>query len=142
MMGAELLLTTIREFIAGNIVARPQPADGTSHARKITREDGRIDWTKPAGELLNRIRAFTPWPGAFTFLSGEPRPHLLKIREAEVAEGEGRPGEILKADRTGIVVACGKGALRILALQREGGRPMNAGAFLTGHRLQPGDKLG
>jgi methionyl-tRNA formyltransferase len=141
-MGAELLLTTLRDLIAGKIDPQPQPAEGASHARKITREDGRIDWTKPAGELLNRIRAFTPWPGAFTFMPGTPQPHLLKIREVDAAEGAGQPGEILKADKTGIVVACGDGALRISSLQREGGRRMSAGEFLTGHRLTPGEKLG
>ena len=141
-IGAELLLATVRDFLAGKIAARPQPADGASHARKITREDGRMDWTKTAGELLNRIRAFTPWPGVFTFMPGKPEPHLLKIREAEATGGAGQPGQILAADKSGIVVACGNGALRISTLQREGGRPMSAGEFLTGHRLTPGDKLG
>ena len=141
-IGAALLIQTIRDYVAGKIVPRPQPAQGATHARKITKEDGRLDWTKPAPTLWNRIRAFTPWPGAFTHLPGQPRPHLLKIWQAEVADQSGQPGQILHADKTGIIVACGEKALRILNLQREGGRRMTAQEFLAGHPLKPGDNLG
>jgi methionyl-tRNA formyltransferase len=141
-LGATLLVQTIRDYVAGEITPQPQPSAGASHARKITKEDGRLDWTKPAHTLWNRIRAFTPWPGAFTHLPDQPRPHLLKIWQAEVVEQTGASGEILHADKTGIVVACGENALRVLNLQREGGRRMNAQEFLTGHPLKPGNKLG
>ena len=141
-IGAALLVQTIRDYVAGKITPRPQPAQGATHARKITKEDGHLDWTKPARTLWNRIRAFMPWPGAFTHLPSQPRPHLLKIWQAEVADQSGQPGQILHADKTGIVVACGEKALRILNLQREGGRRMTAQEFLAGHPLKPGDKLG
>lgn len=141
-LGAALLVQTVRDYVAGKITPRPQPVEGASHARKISKEDGRLDWTKPAPALWNRIRAFTPWPGAFTHLTAQPRPHLLKIWQAEVADQSGQPGEILSADKTGIVVACGEKALRILNLQREGGRRLTAQEFLAGHPLKPGDKLG
>ena len=139
-LGAELLIETIREYAAGHITPRPQPTEGVSHARKITKEDGLVDWRLPARSLWNRVRAFVPWPGAFTHLG--PRPVLLKIWRAEPSEESGSPGEILSADKNGIVVASGEKALRILDLQREGGRRMIARDFLAGHELRPGQKLG
>ncbi len=138
-IGAELLIPTIRDYVAGKIISRPQPAEGASHARKISREDGRMDWTQPARVLLNRIRAFTPWPGAFSHLPTAPKP--LKIWEAQIADASGTPGEILTADKTGITVACGQQSLRVTSLQREGGRRLTAQEFLTGHQLKPGEML-
>jgi len=151
-LGAELLAETIPDFVAGKIRSAPQPATGASHAPKIKKEDGHIDWNQPAGKIWNRLRAFTPWPGAFTFAAGEPKPWLLKIWRAETIEKSGdaacraeaserRPGEIVSADKTGIVVACGQNSLRILELQREGGRRINAAEFLAGHQLKAGAKF-
>ncbi len=141
-MGAELLVCTIPDYVAGRIAPRPQPTAGVSHAPKIKKEDGHIDWNQPAQVIWNRVRGLVPWPGAFSYLPNKPQPHLLKIWRAEVAEHLGRPGEVLQAGKAGIVVGCGQGALRILTLQREGGRPLDAQAFLAGHPLQPGQRLG
>ena len=161
-LGAELLVQTIPAYVAGKIQPVPQPAEGVSHAAKIKKEDGRIDWNRPARDIWNRLRAFTPWPGAFTFWPGippsadsalrtektskggnpgAPRPKLLKIWKAEVVEKSGRAGEVLAADKTGIVAACGEHALRILELQREGGRRQTAVEFLAGHALKTGEKF-
>jgi methionyl-tRNA formyltransferase len=161
-LGAELLRATIPDYVAGKIQPRPQPAEGVSLAPKIKKEDGRIDWNLPAQTIVNRLRAFTPWPGAYTFWLGVPpsggnvirtgkppeggtpnaaKPILLKIWKAEVGEKSGAPGTILSADKNGIVVAGGRGALRILELQREGGRRMNAAEFLAGHALKAGGKF-
>ena len=179
-LGAELLVQTIPDYVAGKIQPVPQPAEGASHAAKIKKEDGRIDWNQPAQTIWNRLRAFTPWPGAFTFWLGvppsggntirteeppkggtpsAPRPMLLKIWKVEVIEKSGgaacradpgfaearaserRPGEILSADKTGIVVGCGQNALRILELQREGGRRMSAVEFLAGHPMKVGESF-
>jgi methionyl-tRNA formyltransferase len=144
-LGAELLVETIPGYVAGKILPQPQPTDGSTYAAKIKKEDGQVDWNLPAEQIWNRLRAFTPWPGAFTFLrsagpeTGAPKPQLLKIWKAEVVvEKAGVPGEILSADRTGIVVACGQNALRILELQREGGKRLAAEQFLAGHPLTPG----
>ena len=137
-LGAELLVETIPGYVAGSISPQPQPAEGSTYAAKISKEDGRIDWNWPAQKIWNRLRAFTPWPGAFTFLPGEPKPQLLKILKAEVVEKTGKAGEILSADKSGLVVAAGQDALRILELQREGGRRMNAAEFLAGHSLKIG----
>jgi methionyl-tRNA formyltransferase len=140
-LGAELLAQTIPDFVTGKIQPLPQPAGGVSHAHKIKKEDGHIDWSLPAKTIWNRLRAFTPWPGAFTFLAGKPNPHLLKIWKAEIVEQSGGAGEILSADKNGITVGCGENALRILELQREGGRRMNAAEFLSGHPLKAGEKF-
>lgn len=142
-IGAELLVQTILDHVAGKISPRPQDAALATHAAKIKREHGCIDWTLPATQLWNRLRAFTPWPGAFTFLPAQPRPRLLKVLRAEpIAAGANEPGHLLAPDKDGIVVACGEGALKILELQLEGGRRMTAPEFLLGHPLQPGDRLG
>ncbi len=140
-LGADLLVRTIPGYVAGQIQPRPQDAAAASYARKITKGDGRIDWTLPARETWNRVRGLVPWPGAFTHLPVQPRPHLLKIWQAEVADRSGSPGEILQADKTGIVVGCGTQALRILSIQREGGRRLTAQQFLAGYPLQEGLKL-
>lgn len=140
-IGANLLVRTIPEFISGTIQPRPQPLEGVTHAPKIKKHDGEINWTQPAQVIWNRVRALVPWPGAFTHLPDQPHPHLLKIWNAEAIESSGTAGEILQADKNGIVIGCGTGALRILILQREGGRRMNAAEFLAGHPLRPGQKV-
>jgi methionyl-tRNA formyltransferase len=142
VLGAALLVSTIPEYVAGRITPRPQPTEGVSHTRKIEKEDGRLDWSQPARTLWNRIRAFTPWPGAFTFLPGIPKPTLLKIWEAEpLDQGTGQPGEVISADKDGVVIACGAGALRLTSLQREGARRLPAREFLAGCPLAKGTRL-
>jgi len=142
VMGAKLLVATIPDYVSGRIQPRPQPAEGVSTAPKIKKQDGRIDWNQPARTIWNRIRGLTPWPGAFAYLPGSPQPQLLKIWRAEIAEATGTPGEILSADKAGVLVGCGHAALRVLELQREGGRRLGAVAFLAGHPLQAGQRLG
>jgi methionyl-tRNA formyltransferase len=158
-LGAELLVQTMPDYIAGKIQPVPQPAQGASYAVKIKKEDGRIDWNQPARTIWNRLRAFTPWPGAFTFCLGvppsggnairregppkggtpsPPQTILLKIWKAEIVEKSGVAGEVLSADKTGIVVGCGKNALRVLELQREGGKRLTVEQFLAGFPLLVG----
>jgi len=140
-MGAELLVRTIPEYVAGQLPSLPQPAEGVTYAPKIKKQDGHIDWSRPARAIWNRVRGLTPWPGAFSYLPAQPQAHLLKIWQAEVVERTGPPAEVLQADKAGIVVACGSEALRILLLQREGGRRLQAHEFLSGHPLLPGQRL-
>jgi methionyl-tRNA formyltransferase len=141
-IGAGLLIKTVPEYVAGTIVPRKQPQTGASYARKITREDGRLDWTQPARTLWNLVRGLVPWPGAYTVLTADPKPSLLKIWQAAIVDsGSGSPGEVLASNRSGIVVACGQQALRIIELQREGGKRLNAQNFLAGHPLLSGRRL-
>jgi len=140
-IGADLLVRTIPQYVSGAIQPRPQPAEGVSHAAKIKKHDGEIDWTQPARVVWNRVRGLVPWPGAFTHLPAQPQPLLLKIWEAQPIDRSGEPGRILQADKNGIVIACGAGALTIFLLQREGGRRLSAAEFLTGHPLKIGEKF-
>jgi len=137
-LGAELLAETIPGYVAGTILPQAQPAEGATYAAKIKKEHGKIDWRQPAPQIWNRLRAFTPWPGAFTFLAAESKPQLLKIWKVEVVQTSGPAGQVLAADKAGIVVGCGEGALRILELQREGGKRLAAESFLAGFPLRAG----
>lgn len=140
-IGAELLIKTIPDYVSGKLAPRKQPESEAVYARKITKEDGLMNWGLPARTLWNQVRAFTPWPGAYTYLPFEKQ-RLLKIWDAEVAGNfQGDPGEILELSPSGIVAGCGINALRILRLQREGGRPLTAADFLRGHPLSLGQKL-
>jgi methionyl-tRNA formyltransferase len=136
-MGAELLVETIPNYVAGKIAPVPQPPE-TSYARKIEKTDGNIDWSRPAETIERLIRAFTPWPSAFTFLETAGTRRMLKIWEAEILRESGPPGVALRADASGLIVACGVDALRIKRLQLEGGKRMNARDFLAGHPIQTG----
>ena len=141
-VGARLLLHTISLHVRGEIQPKKQPPEGASYARKISKEDGKLEWSEPAHVLWNRVRGFTPWPGAFVFQQTNGKTRLLKIWQAEVVNGiRGKPGTIIDASKNGIVVACGADALRILVIQPEGSRRMTAQEFLAGNRLNPGDTL-
>ena len=142
LLGAELLLATIPGYVAGELVPRPQPAEGVTYAPKIKKTDGHINWTLPARTIFNRWRAFTPWPGAYASWTTGAKAHTLKIWAAQVMEQSGPAGEVLPSTKDGVVVGCGEGSLRITELQREGGRRMTAGEFLAGHPLRPGERLG
>jgi len=115
---------------------RPQPP-GATYAAKLTREDGRIDWTRPAAAIARRIRALNPWPGTFTGIDGT----TLKILAARAEAGTppAAPGTVLD-DR--LAIACGEGILRPLRLQLAGRAALATADFLRGHPLPPGSRLG
>jgi methionyl-tRNA formyltransferase len=130
-MGAALVLRALAEDPA----ALAQPAEGATYAPRLTRADGRIDWTLPAARIERQTRAFDPWPGAFSNFGAE----VLKVLEAEVVPGSGQPGLVLN---TALTVACGEGALKITRLQRAGRAPVTAADFLRGFALPAGSRLG
>ena len=134
-LGGELVREELPRFLAGALTARPQPAEEVTLARMVEKEDGRLDWTRPAVELERRVRAFVPWPGAWSQLG----PHRFKVWRAAVVPGSGPPGTVLAAHGT-LDVASGDGALRLLEVQPEGKRRMNAAEFLSGHRLREGER--
>jgi len=129
-LGARLILRALAE----NPPPVPQPAQGATYATKLTREDGRIDWTHDAAFIERQVRAFDPWPGTFTMLNGK----VLKVLSAEVAAGTGVPGTVLD---DGLAVACGKGALRLMRVQLAGRSAVPADAFLRGHPVPVGTML-
>jgi len=130
-LGARLVLRAL----ADNPPAVPQPPEGVSYAPKLSRADARIDWAGDATRIERQVRAFDPWPGSFTTLSGT----ILKVLAAELAEGSGPPGTVLAGSLT---VACGQGALRPTRVQLAGRPAMPADAFLRGHPVPPGTVLG
>ncbi len=120
-LGATLILAALRDW-PGPVA---QPEDGATYAAKLTRDDGRLDFAKPAAELDRQIRALTPWPGTFAAFGGE----TLKILAATPVQGAGTPGAVLDAHFT---VACGTGALRLDRVQRAGRPAAQGDAFLRG----------
>jgi methionyl-tRNA formyltransferase len=134
-LGAQLLPPALDGLAAGTLIARPQPADGITYAKKLSRDQGRIDWTRPAAVLERAVRALSPQPGVFLEHAGE----RIKVLAADLADGSGAPGTVLDERLT---VACGQGALRPLLLQRPGRGATEVAAFLRGYPLPPGTPLG
>jgi methionyl-tRNA formyltransferase len=130
-LGGELVVRALAERPS----AMKQPEDGAVYAPKLSREDGRLDWTQDAAALDRRVRAFDPWPGTYTMLGAE----TLKVLTVEPAEGSGPPGTVLDAR---LAVATGAGALRITRLQAPGRAAMPATAFLNGRPIAAGTLLG
>jgi len=135
LQGGEALLEVLEQLQGGRAQAVAQASEGVTYAPKIDKRETQLDWRRPALELERAVRAFRPAPGATTRLSGE----TLKIWRAAVAEGAGEPGMLL--DGASLVVACGERALRILELQRAGGRRLSAAEFLRGRPLEPGTRF-
>ncbi len=133
-LGARLIVEALARLEAGRLIAVPQPAEGVTYAAKLGKDEGRLDWRRPARQLERAVRAFTPWPGAWFEQAGE----RFKVLEAELAEGEGVPGTVLDDSLT---VACGEGALRLLKVQRAGRGAVDTAAFLRGYALPPGTLL-
>ncbi|MGD0143061.1 MAG: methionyl-tRNA formyltransferase [Rhizomicrobium sp.] len=131
-LGADLMARALAALERGSIAETPQPTEGATYAKKILKEDARIDWSKSAREIDCLVRGLSPAPGAWCEIRGE----RLKILYAEPVDGRGAPGEILD-DR--LTIACGRGALRVVRLQRAGRAPMPAQEFLRGFALKPGD---
>jgi len=123
------------EALAGTFTAKPQPGEGVTYAAKISPEEARLDWQRPALELERVVRAFNPVPGAWTTL---PNGERLKILSALVAAAKGVPGTILDEHLT---LACGENALKPLLVQRQGKKPMATGELLRGLALKPGERL-
>jgi methionyl-tRNA formyltransferase len=140
-LGADLLTKSLLDYIDGRLSPRPQPNAGITHARKLTREDGRLDWSLPAAELARQIRAFNPWPGSFTFAVIDNHLMRVKIHRATLhptspgSSPPALPGTFLPADPGMIRVQCGQDCLLIEALQPEGSRRMSPSEFLAGHPI-------
>jgi methionyl-tRNA formyltransferase len=129
-LGARLILRALDGLADGTLKARPQPSAGVTYAAKLTREEERLDWRRPAAALARQVRALSPRPAAWFTMSG----NRFKVLAAEPV-GDKRaaaPGTVLDG---GFAVACGQGALRILRIQRSGKAPMAAEEFLRGYRL-------
>jgi len=136
-LGARLIVSTLDGLVRSAISAVPQPIEGVTYAHKLGKEEGALDWRRPAAELERKVRAFHPWPGT-TFEVGAER---IKVHEAALALAAGAPGTV-SLSRDGFpVVACSVGGLRLLKLQRAGKAAQPADAFLRGFALPAGTVL-
>ena len=133
-LGGTAIVNVLRQ---DRLTAETQDNTQATYAAKLTKDEGVVDWTKPAAEIARAVRAYNPFPGAQTQLRGEN----LKLWTAQATDQQGESGTILAADKIGIVVACGQGALRITELQRAGSKRVTAAQFLTGCELKPGERL-
>jgi methionyl-tRNA formyltransferase len=139
-VGARLLVEALDGLARGNVVPRKQNEDEATLAPMVRKDEGAIDWRRGAGEIARAVRAFSPWPSAYTKLAGRS----LKIHRAAslVAAANTVPGTVLLAAGDRLEVATGDGCLALLEVQLEGKRRLTAREFLAGHPLRSGDRLG
>ena len=133
-LGADLMVRALSALERGAVTAQPQSETGVTYAKKISRDEARIDWAKSATEIDCLIRGLSPSPGAWSEVKGE----RLKILYAEPVAGNGAPGDVIGDDLT---IACGRGALRVLKAQRAGGKAMAAEELLKGFVLPKGTRI-
>ena len=143
-LAATALARALPLIAAGTAPRHPQPAEGVTHCAKLSRDNARIDWTRPAAELERLVRAYHPWPGTHTRLPAAFGGRLLKIfppvgvTDLPAAHQPARPGAIITVTRDAITVAAGSGAVEVRHLQAEGQKRLTAREFLAGTRLEPG----
>lgn len=132
VLGADLLSKTLARFAAGPVKGMPQDASGVSFAPMLDKSMSPIDFTKTAQQVHDHVRGLHPWPVATMVLDGK----TFKVHATRIAEGSGKPGEILGLTKTGLKIACGEGAVEIISLQAEGGKRMAAPDYFRGHPLK------
>jgi methionyl-tRNA formyltransferase len=137
-LGAEAIVQALAGIAAGRAQQLPQPEAGVSYAKKISKDEAEIDWTRPCEEIERRVRALRPVPGARTRLRGE----VIKLWRAARAPGNGAPGTVLESGAIGVLIACGEGALLVSELQRAGGTRLASADFLRGCPIETGERLG
>jgi methionyl-tRNA formyltransferase len=128
-IGARLMAEALTRAEAGRLALTPQPAEGVAYAAKIDKAETRIDWTRPAHEVHNRIRGLSPSPGAWCEMEIGGKVERVKLLRSTLAKGSGAPGSMLD---DALAIACGTGAVRLLELQRAGGRAVTSADFLRG----------
>jgi methionyl-tRNA formyltransferase len=139
-IGAHLLVSTLEDLVAGRAHETPQDDADATYAPRLTKEDGTLDWSRPADRLHDCVRGLHPWPLAYTFLH-DRRVILRRTDRSPIVTDRAAPGTILDAQGDALVVATGGGALRVIELQPEGKPPMTARAFLAGHAVRRGDRF-
>ncbi|MCL8380640.1 methionyl-tRNA formyltransferase [Xanthobacter aminoxidans] len=136
VIGADLMGRALAALERGGLAFTPQPATGVEYAAKIEKAETRIDWSKPAQEVHDRIRGLSPFPGAWFPLG--PEEARVKVLRSTLAEGSSAPGTVFDDHLT---IACGAGAVRLVELQKAGKQPMGAETFLRGNAVPPGSRL-
>jgi methionyl-tRNA formyltransferase len=139
-LGARAIVDAVRGWAAGSLVAQPQPAEGATYAAKISKEEARIDWTRPARAIDAQVRAFNPWPVAETKL-GDEQVRIWEARPADESTGASAPGDVVHAQDGRLLVATGDGVLEVLVLQFPGRKPLAARDILNSRPLR-GERFG
>lgn len=139
-LGSQAVVEAVTKLAAGELRGEVQDDSLATYAHKLNKDEARLDWSRPAVELERLVRAFNPWPICHSTLNGE----ALKVHAAQLGERQGAPGSVLAADRSGLTVACGEGALRLTRLQLPGGKPLSFADLYNSRREQfaPGMVLG
>jgi methionyl-tRNA formyltransferase len=137
-LGATLMVEALAKLEAGRLECAPQPSDGVTYASKIDKAETRIDFSRPANEVVDHIRGLSPYPGAWFEVELGGKRERIRILSGKVTQGEAEPGTLVDDHLT---IACGTGAVRVERLQRAGKQPMAAADFLRGTRLQAGVRL-
>lgn len=140
--GADLMSRTLKAVREGRVTLTPQVEAEATFAPKLSKEDGRIDWTKPAREIYNMVRGFNPWPSCWCIVqSGKEKNGTLKILKVRVDDVRGRAGEVIDASGEGPLIGTGEKAVRLLEVQPEGKKAMSGAAYLRGHGMKVGNVL-
>jgi methionyl-tRNA formyltransferase len=143
-IGAEAVRAHLPAFIAGQRALEPQDGARATMAPMLEKEHGRVDWTKPAQRVHDHVRGMSPWPGAFTVARGKN----VKLHAVRVVDGAApgaspaKPGQVIMADKSRVLVACGQGCVSLLTVQPEGKRAMSAADWAMGRGVVEGDVLG
>jgi methionyl-tRNA formyltransferase len=145
-LGAPLVAEAIAALASGTARVLPQEKARVTRAPKLKKEDGLIDWSKPAQSVHDQVRAMQPWPVAYTYWhkseGSQSGPMRLLVHTTVLAEGNGAPGAVLEAHGDRLVIAAGTVAVRILTIQREGKKPGPVAEFLRGNAVSVGDRMG
>lgn len=140
-MGASFLVESLPKYIAGEMTPQAQIHEQATHARKLSKDDARIDWSQSALNIHNQIRGLNPWPGTSSQLRRGSDTRLIKFWASSLGQSSVTmpPGTVLKVAPSGIEISCGTGSITITSLQREGARRLDAKAFLAGFPIEIGD---
>jgi methionyl-tRNA formyltransferase len=138
LVGARAMVEAMEKLEAGELALTPQPEEGVLYAAKIDKAETRIDFSRPARDVHNHIRGLAPFPGAWFEAEINGKPERIKVLASAIGEGRGAAGEVL--DDT-LTIACGDGAVRLIRLQKAGGKPLDAADFLRGTSLPKGTRL-
>ncbi|WP_296572971.1 methionyl-tRNA formyltransferase [Phreatobacter sp.] len=139
VLGADLMVRALAALDRGSLAFAPQAVDGVTYADKIDKGEARIDWQRPAGEIHDKVRGLSPFPGAWFEADLGKGPERVKVLRTALVAGSGPPGTLLSDD---LSVACGTGALRLVEVQRAGAKAMKAADFLNGAKIGPGAVFG
>ena len=137
VLGGQAIVEALNKLEQGSLQAVTQDDAQATYAAKLTKAEAQIDWSRDAVEINRMVRAYNPFPVAVSAFNAVP----VKVWQASLCNAQGRPGTVLTVEKNGIVVACGKDALRLETLQRPGAKALPAAQFIQGFTIRPGDRF-